>query len=122
MNVFISCSISVFRSSVKKRLYKRGKRCYTYGQEVIEMDEESRAEIREIWKRERMRNWISILFVLAVIAGIPLLSMLACALWIAYLAYCYRRSENRGVRITNLVVMALPAGFFIWNLITLIRG
>ena len=33
------------------------------------MDEETRAEIKELWKRERMRNWISIAFVLAVIAG-----------------------------------------------------
>lgn len=86
------------------------------------MDEERKAEIRELWKRERMRNWISVLFVLAVIAGIPLLTMLACGLWMAYLLYCYRNSDDRGVRIAHMIVMVLPVGLFIWNLIALIRG
>ena len=102
-------------------LYKTGKPCYI-GSEVIEMDEETRAEIRELWKRERIRNWISILFVLAVIAGVRLLTMLACALWIGYLYYCIRRSEDKTTRITHWVVMALPAGVLLYNLVMLIKG
>jgi len=86
------------------------------------MDEESKAAIREHWKREKMRNWLSILFVLAVVIGFPLLTLLACALWVVYLVYCIRSSEDRGTRIINWVMMALPAGFFVWNLVTLIRG
>ena len=85
------------------------------------MDEERRGEIKEIWKREKMRNWISILFVVAFIAGIPLLTMLSCALWIAYLVYCIRRSNSRATRITHMVVAALPAFIFISNLIALIK-
>jgi len=86
------------------------------------MDEETRAEIKELWKRERMRNWISIAFVLAVIAGIRWLTMVCCLLWMAYLYYCYRRSEDKGQRITNLIVMVIPLGFFIANLVIWLRG
>ena len=86
------------------------------------MDEETRAEIAEFQKRERMRSWVSILFVLAIIAGFRLLTMLACVLWIAYLVYCIRNGEDRTVRIANMVVMALPVGVFIYNLIMLIKG
>ena len=86
------------------------------------MDEETRAELEELRKRERMRNWVSVIFVLAIIAGFRLLTMLACALWIAYLAYCIRLAEDRGVRITNQIVMILPIGFIIYNLILLIKG
>jgi len=86
------------------------------------MDEESRAEIRELWKRERMRNWISIIFVLALIAGFRPLTLVACGLWIAYLVYCIRRTDDRGVRITNMIVMVLPAGVLLYNLIMLIMG
>jgi len=86
------------------------------------MDEERKAEMREFWKRDRLNNWISILFVLAFIAGIPLLTMLACILWTAYLIYCIRRSDRRAARIAYMIVAALPAGIFILNLIALIRG
>ena len=86
------------------------------------MDDETRAEIAELHKRERMRNWISVLFVLAIIAGFRLLTMLACVLWMAYLVYCIRNEDDRGVRITNMIVMALPAGAFILNVIKLIEG
>ena len=86
------------------------------------MDEETRAEIRELWKRERMRNWISILFILALIANFWPLTILACGLWIAYLAYCIRRADDKGVRITNWIVMALPVGVLIFNLVMLIKG
>ena len=41
------------------------------------MDEESKAELWELWKQQRSQNWITVLFVLALIAGIPLLTMLA---------------------------------------------
>lgn len=84
------------------------------------MDEESRAEIRELLKRDRMRNWISIIFILAIIAGIRLLTVLACGLWIAYLAYCIRKSEDKARRITNWIVMVLPVGFLIANLTMMI--
>ena len=86
------------------------------------MDEETRAEIRELWKREWMRNWISILLIISLVAGFRLLAMLSCVLWIAYLAYCIRQAEDRGVRITNWIVMILPIGFIIYNLVLLIKG
>ena len=86
------------------------------------MDEETRAELAELRKRERMRGWISVLFVLAIIAGFRLLTILACVLWIAYLVYCVRSAEDRGVRITNMIVMALPIGVLLFNLIMLIKA
>ena len=86
------------------------------------MDEETRAEIRELHKRERIRSWISVLFVLAIVAGYRPITMLACVLWVGYLAYCIRRGADRGVRITNWIVMALPVGVFIFNLVMLIKG
>jgi len=86
------------------------------------MDDETRAEIAELHKRERMRGLVSVLFVLAIIAGFRLLTLLACALWAAYLVYCARREEDRAVRIVNMVVMVLPVGVFIYNVIMMIKG
>jgi len=86
------------------------------------MDDETRAELAEFRKRERIRGWVSVLFVLAIIAGFRPLTLLACALWAAYLVYCARRAEDRSVRIANMVIMALPVGLFILNVIKLIKG
>ena len=86
------------------------------------MDEETRAELEELRKRDRMRNWVSVIFVLAIIAGFRLLTMLACVLWGAYLVYCIRNSTDRGLRITYTIVLALPVIIFFFNLIKLITG
>lgn len=86
------------------------------------MDEERKAEMREMWKREKLRSWLGFFFVLSVVFRNRGLILLACALWIAYLAYCIRTSEEKGARIANGIVMLLPAGFFVANLIMLIKG
>lgn len=86
------------------------------------MDEERKAEIREIWKQEKMRSWLSFFFVLTVVIRNRPLILLACVLWIAYLAYCIRSSGEKSAKIANGVVMLLPIGFFLLNLIRLIKG
>ena len=86
------------------------------------MDEEHKAEMRELWKREKMRSWLGFFFVLTVVFQIRWLILLACGLWIAYLVYCIRCSEERGTRIANAIVMLLPIGFLIANVVALIMG
>ena len=64
----------------------------------------------------------SALIIVAAVAGSSLLSIAACALWLAYLLYWLRHTEHRSLRWACAALSLFAAAQIVGNFSALLRG
>ena len=64
----------------------------------------------------------SALIIVAAVAGSSLLSIAACALWLAYLLYWFKHAESLAHRRACGVLSLLVTALIVGNVVTMLRG
>ena len=71
---------------------------------------------KTLFSQNGMRIINTLLF-LAIVLRAPIVTMCAYALWIAYLAFCIRHSDSKGMRISYGVMIAFAVVILMLNLL-----
>ncbi len=80
------------------------------------------SQVRTFIRSDRAVPIASALIIAAAVAGSNLLSIAACALWLAYLLYWLRHTEHRSLRWACAALSLFAAAQIVGNFSALLRG
>ena len=81
-----------------------------------------RSRVVSFIKSEKAVPAASVLIILAAVLDSSLLSIAACALWLAYLLYWLKHTESKAHRRACGILSVLVAALIVGNLVMLLRG
>ena len=76
-------------------------------------------KLKNLLYSENGMRIVNVLLVLALLIRNGALTIVACVLWAAYLAFCAKHAETKGTKVVYYVLIGVAACLILWNVAAL---